>query len=304
MSTKKTRRNFFQSITASGLATGLLSSKNAFAKGDAPLRPSYMNPEGDRYIDPRNVLLYECTRREIRERINSGQLKAAIIPTGSTEHHNEHIAMVMDIATSLLISQHAALKVFPQAIVTTPVAIGYSPYWMERQGTLTLRKDIFLGVVYDICCSMKTHGIDTILIVNGHGGNVKPLKEAAPDFSSELNIKIEACSYWDSFPKDRWREFIDVGIVAGHAGEFETSIALAAFPERVHRVTYEGTDPYKWDVDRKDLERVGYYKESFDTPESDRSNFEESKHASAEKGERIIAHAVNWLANKLQKMIG
>ncbi|MFC1694266.1 creatininase family protein, partial [Candidatus Latescibacterota bacterium] len=291
MSTKKNRRNFLQSMTASGLATGFVSSKNAIAKEDAPLRPSYLSPEGDRYIDPRNVLLYECTRKEIRDRINSGLLKAAIIPTGSTEQHNEHIAMVMDIAASLLISQHAALKLFPQVIVTTPVAIGYSPYWMERQGTLTLRKDIFLGVVYDICCSVKTHGIDTILIVNGHGGNDEPLKKVAPDFSSELDITIEACSYWDSFPKDRWREFIDAGRIAGHAAEFETSIALAAFPERVHRVTYEGMDPYKWDVDKKDLERVGYYKEAFDTKEDDSTNFKESQNASVEKGERIIAHA-------------
>ena len=303
MSGDKTRRVFLQSTTVSGLAAGVGAPANIFSNVDAPIHTSKLSPAGDKYIDPRRVLLYECTRKEIREMLASGKLKAAIIPTGSTEQHNEHMAMVMDTAGALLISQRAALKVYPQAIVTTPVPIGVSPYWMNRQGTLTLRKEIFQEVVYDICCSVKAHGISTILIVNGHGGNVSPLNEKVPEFRSKLGITIEACSYWDSIPGDQRKDFVESGEVPGHACEFETSIALAAFPERVHRVYYEGVDPYKVDLDKADLDRVGYYKASFDTSDFDKTTFERSKLASAEKGERIIAHAVNWVAEKLLEMM-
>ncbi|MFC1528843.1 creatininase family protein [Candidatus Latescibacterota bacterium] len=303
MSLNKSRRGFLGSLAVSGLSAGVGSSV-AHAKVDAPIRTSHLSPAGGEYVDPRKVLMYECTRKEIRERYASGKLKAAIIPTGSTEQHNEHLAIVMDIAGSLLISQQAALKLWPQVIVTTPMPLGICPYWMKRQGTITLREESFINVVYDICCSVKTHGIDTILILNGHGGNGRALKKNAPEFASKLGINIEAYSYWESITREQRKEFTETGSVPGHASEFETSIALAAFPERVHRTTYEGTEPYQWDVDQEDLDRVGYYQSKSDTPEWDRNTFEESKLATAEKGEKIIAHAVNWVAEKLQNMIG
>ncbi|MBT4483726.1 MAG: creatininase family protein [Candidatus Latescibacteria bacterium] len=303
MSENKTRRGFLGSLAATGLTAGV-GAGAAYAKVDAPIRTSNLSSVGNEYVDPRKVLMYECTRKEIRERYASGKLKAAIIPTGSTEQHNEHLAIVMDIAGSLLMSQQAALKLWPQVIVTTPLPLGICPYWMKRQGTITLREETFINVVYDICCSVKTHGIDTILIMNGHGGNGKALKENAPKFASKLGINIEACSYWESISEEQKKEFTETGIVAGHADEFETSIALAAYPERVHRTTYEGTEPYQWNVDQEDLDRIGYYLADWDTPEWDRQSFEDSKLATAEKGEKIIAHAVNWIAEKLQGMIG
>lgn len=287
------RRSFLQSMAVSGFAAGVGMSHNAYATVDAPIHAANLNPAGDIYIDPRKVLLYECTRREIRERLQSGELKAAIIPTGATEQHNEHMAMIMDTAGSLLISQQVALMLYPQVIVTTPIPIGISPYWMNRKGTLTLRREVFLDVVYDICDSLKTHGIKTILIVNGHGGNAQPISEVLPDFVSKLGIKIESCSYWDSIPKEMTRTFLEQGSVPGHADEMETCIALAAFPERIR---YQGVDFDKALASVTDEnERKGLM---------DRGGFEQSKCATPEKGERIIAHATKWVAEKLQGMIG
>ena len=105
-------------------------------------------------------------------------------------------------------------------------------------------------------------------------------------------------------PKELILPLMDSGDYPGHASEFETAFALAAFPERIRRVTYEGKDPYKWAVDQKDLDRVGHYRAEFDTPDFDKKTFEESLLATKEKGEKAIAIAVNGVAEKLQKMIG
>jgi creatinine amidohydrolase len=292
MNRSKSRRDFIGSLALTGAVAGALS-KNAFANSDAPFRTSPLSPEGNTYIDPRKVLLYECTRKEFRDRLLSGVLKAAIIPTGSTEQHNEHLAMIFDTAATLLVSQQAALKLYPQVIVTTPVSIGISPHWMDRKGTLSIRKEMFLGTVYDICDSLKTHGITNILIVNGHGGNAAPLKEQVPQFKSKLGINLDWCCYWDSIPSERRKEFVDSGNVPSHASEYETSIALAAFPERVH---YQGVDHDKAPLN---LDEKAQYNRKWD-----KDTFEESKLATPEKGERIIGQAVGWLAEKLVKMIG
>ena len=174
MSGKGTRRVFLRSAAFGGIASGFGVSS---ARGDIPV--GWMvsgagSPVSS--IDTRKVLLYECTRREIRERLADGSLKAAIVPTSSTEQHNEHLAMNLDAAAALLIAQTAALQLYPRAIVTTPVNVGVSQHWMNRKGTLTLRKETFQAVVYDICDSLRIHGFTTILVVNGHGGNIAPLR--------------------------------------------------------------------------------------------------------------------------------
>ena len=86
----------------------------------------------------KSVLLWENQRRYIREAIDAGELKGAIVPTGSTEQHNEHLAMIHDTASASHVSELAAEKLRPQVIVTTPLAIGVSEHWMDHKGTLTL----------------------------------------------------------------------------------------------------------------------------------------------------------------------
>ena len=64
---------------------------------------------GNRYISPYKVMLGECTRKEIREALQRGELKAAIIPIGAVEQHNEHLSLDLDIVLSTFISQRACL---------------------------------------------------------------------------------------------------------------------------------------------------------------------------------------------------
>ena len=42
------------------------------------------------------IRLWKMTRRQTREAFKAGEIKGAILPTGSTEQHNEHLAMEHD----------------------------------------------------------------------------------------------------------------------------------------------------------------------------------------------------------------
>ena len=63
----------------------------------------------------------------------AGKLKAAIIPTGSVEQHNEHMAMAADVAIATLICQRAALNLFPQVVVPPPVSVDMHPTTWSAQ---------------------------------------------------------------------------------------------------------------------------------------------------------------------------
>jgi creatinine amidohydrolase len=276
---------------ANGLTRrGALAAMTSLAAGKAgaDITPA----GGGAFVDPRKVLLWESTRKEFREGIEGGSLKAMIVPTGSTEQHNEHLAMINDTASVTLVAQQAALALYPQVMVATPVSVGISPHWMDRKGTLTLKKETFLAVVHDICESLKEHGVKTILVLNGHGGNVQPLRQYVPGLAKELGIDIQTNSYWDAYDREIIKKHMTSGVAPGHAAEFETSFAMAAFPERVH---WEG-------VDYQEAKKHLHIKDP-KSAEQEEQFAKDAKLASTAKGEAMIGIAVKWAAERLRGMI-
>lgn len=241
-------------------------------------------------VQIKSVLLWENQRRYIREALEAGTLRGAIVPTGSTEQHNEHLAMEHDTASALHISRLAAARLFPQVIVTTPIAIGVSEHWMDHRGTLTLRKEVFCEVVYDVCDSLRRHGIQNILIVNGHAGNIAPLRERLADFRRRLGIHLAFCSYWEAYTPPFIQSQMECGDCPGHASEFETSFALAAFPANV-------------DWDGVDYDRAKLTISNPEHAQMDRIYHEQAKRATAAKGQAMIDVAVEWVAEKMRRRL-
>jgi creatinine amidohydrolase len=239
----------------------------------------------------KSVLLWENQRRYVREAIDAGTLKGAIIPTGSTEQHNEHLAMIHDTASTLHVSKLAAQKLFPQVIVTTPLAIGVSEHWMDHKGTLTIRAEVFGEVLYDVAESLRRHGVENVLVINGHAGNAGPVHERLNGFRERLGINLDFHSYWEAYSPELVKEQMETSICPGHAAEFETAFALAAFPQNVD---WEGVD---YDSARLTISDPNQ-------AESDRIYHHDAKLATAEKGQVMIDVAVNWVADRMREMIG
>jgi creatinine amidohydrolase/Fe(II)-dependent formamide hydrolase-like protein len=325
MNTIFSRRRFLRSVGV-GAGTVVVSNRPSSASAGLPVPAA---DQGSRsYVNPRRVLLWESTRKEIREGLQRGRLKAAIVPTGSTEQHNEHLALIADTAEATFMSQQAALRLYPQVTVSTPCPVGYSPYHMARKGTLTLRKEIFLGYVFDTVKCLKTHGFRTVLVVNGHGGNHKILQDAVPQWREELGITLDAVSYSGGYKDEELAEFLDSYRMRlegkyktmarrsahTHASENETSIVMASYPGLVRFVTMEEYDRANLNYATNLSVDVREYLEPFtktgwpaggDNPENprDRARQEQALLATVEKGEKLIAIATNYVAGKLQQMI-
>ena len=236
------------------------------------------------------VRLWKLTRRQVREAMRAGKIKGAILPTGSTEQHNEHLEMEHDTASALYVSHQAALGLYPQVVLATPMAVGISEHWMEFQGTLSLRPETFVAVAYDICESLQRHGVEHILVVNGHAGN-RPLADHMEDFGKRLGIDVQFCSYWEAYSKDFVQATLDSGDCPAHAAEFETSIAMAAFPENIH---WEGVD---YEGANLKIQREGY-------ADRDPIYFRDGRDLATPKKGRVMAdEAISWVANKMQEMI-
>lgn len=219
----------------------------------------------------KRVFIGDLTRKEFREGIDDGTIQAAIVPTAATEQHLEHLEMIHDTASVAYMAEHAALKHFPHVVVASPIAIGVSEHWMEHRGTLTVRAEIFTEYVYDVCDALKRGGVTNILILNGHGGNVVPMMNRIEEYRERLGVNLRFNSYWDTYPADVVHQYMDEKRLPGHADEYETSMAMALFPHRVHAE----------DMEMESSAKLG----------------------TKEKGEALAPVAVDGVAELLRKMI-
>lgn len=179
------------------------------------------------------VLLHKHTRREFRQRMQSGELRLCIIPVAATEQHLEHLAMEHDWRSVMHIAVEVARRNHPQVIVAPAMNIGISEHHMRHIGTLSALPGSWLAVLNDAIRSMHHAGFRNILVLNGHGGNIKPCEGIWGQFLQRYEANIQFQSYWEFLPEEVARAHLQTKRWPGHAQEFETAFALAAFPENV-----------------------------------------------------------------------
>src|ERR1043166_1384589 len=122
------------------------------------------------------VLQRKHTRREFRERMQSGELKVCIIPVAAIEQHLEHLAMEHDWRSVCHVAVSVAERLRPSVVVAEGLMAGISEHHMRHPGTLSLRPGTFLAALGDLIESMGRAGFRKILVLNGHGGNIAPVK--------------------------------------------------------------------------------------------------------------------------------
>lgn len=178
------------------------------------------------------------------------EIKAAIVPVGSIEWHGPHLPLALDQLTSLYISLRVSEKMYPRVLVAAPVFYGVVRDQMRYPGSATIEPHVFIDLMVSVCQSLQVRGIDHIVILNGHGSNRPAVLGAAVRASGELGIRVVPACYWDFIPPEEGIKVLESPLkgpyvpgehgypgypIPAHGGEFETSIALALFPELVRR---------------------------------------------------------------------
>ena len=155
-----------------------------------------------------------------------------MIPMASTEQHGPHLPLKTDTVTAEEVSRRVAQKI--QVLYTPCIWMGYSPQHMHApgagRGTITVRAETLLNVIYDVARSLIHHGFNRLIFINGHGSNVKVVDPVLRKLRYETGALI-------GFVKPYMENY--VGLMKGlmenppeetpgwHASELETSQMLA-----------------------------------------------------------------------------
>lgn len=161
---------------------------------------------------------------EVQEAARSGAV--AVWPVGATEQHGAHLASGFDIAAATAVCERAAVLAPGRAVLLPGLALGASRHWLPLGGTLALSARTVGRIALEIASSVGSAGFRTLVIVNGHGGNVSPML-AGLDELGPGDPEVELVSYWTLVDPDELEAACeaDRGRI-GHAGEIETSVAL------------------------------------------------------------------------------
>ena len=172
--------------------------------------------------------------------LNYGQVKSnppfevAVLPLGATEPHNLHLPYGTDtfqveaIASARL--RPGCASSGPRVLLLPALPYGTETNQMKFPLAMNLNPDdASAAVITDLVDSLATHGISQVLLLNGHGGN--DLKWVL----RELHLSHDGPPVPVQLVQGFVRRLLDDlrGRKDDHAGEMETSMGLAHFPELV-----------------------------------------------------------------------
>ncbi len=164
-----------------------------------------------------------------------------MLPVAAIEQHGPHLPLNVD-ATLLEGVIAAALPHLPAdlPVLFLPTqAVGFSPEHTRFAGTLTLKAETIIGLWTEIAEAVAHSGINKLVLLNSHGGQVGLLDVVARDLRARLNMLVYSVNSFN-LPLRNERGASLAGLVSAqehrfgiHAGEIETSMMLALKPEQV-----------------------------------------------------------------------
>lgn len=238
----------------------------------------------------KKVLHQEMTYTDFKE----GGFDKAILAVGSAENHGFHLPFGTDALVAQAIAQEVAQRVNGM-LVLPPVTYGVSEHYGHFPFTLTLRPEILIEVLKDIFRSSIRQGIQRIIIINGHDGNIAPIEIAARSVKVEYPQAFVASldAWWVTAGELLPPGTFEVWGGLGHAGEGETSIVLHLFPELCRMENARGVIP--------DLPSELTIKWKFDelTPYGATGD---PTRGTPEKGKKMFEVLVDWVVRFVQEM--
>jgi creatinine amidohydrolase len=184
------------------------------------------------------LLLEVRVRPWVLAELNYGYLRehpceVAVLPLGATEPHNLHLPYGTDTLEAETIGSRVCEAAFNRgaAVVTLPaIPYGTDTNQLGFPLAINLNPSTLLTVIRDIVDSLAAHGIHKLVLLNSHGGN--DFKPVLRELYGKTPVRL-FLSEWFRLAKDVEKQIFDAD--DDHAGEVETSLALAYFPELVAR---------------------------------------------------------------------
>jgi creatinine amidohydrolase len=230
--------------------------------------------------------------------------RIAVLPVAAVEQHGPHLPVGVDsyIAQAYLARVRALLAKDSPATILPVQAVGASDEHKAFPGTLTLSPETVLRAFIEIGESVGRAGINKLVIINSHGGNLTIIDLAARQLRVRHDMLAVHCS-WGRFgyPEGLFSQAERTHGI--HGGDIETSIMLAAFPDLVRRDKIADFKPTTYAMERDYTWLRADFPAGFGWMTQDlhaSGAVGDAALATAEKGEAALAHGAKAFVELLK----
>ena len=157
----------------------------------------------------------------------------ALVPVGAIQAHGPHLPVSADTVIATEMARRGAAKLREHGVpslILPPVNFTVADFAAEFAGTLTIPAETAIALLRDVCLAANKK-FRAVALINVHlePRHVESLKAAV-----EGARKGGASVCWVDITKKRWSDTLGESFQTGdHAGAWETSLMMAAAPEKV-----------------------------------------------------------------------
>lgn len=173
-----------------------------------------------------------------------------ILPVGSLEFHGRHAPL----GTDSIIAEELAKAVASRTLngfVLPALKYSFSTLHQKYPGTVSTQPETVIALIRDIICCLAGQGIERVLVINGHDGNVPCIDIAAVQARSQYpNCQVATTTWWQlSKEADSLNMLYGEYGGKGHGGAEEVALILALNRGQVD-LSYSDSAPIA-EIDRK-----------------------------------------------------
>lgn len=224
--------------------------------------------------------------------------RVAILPVGATEAHGPHLPLGTDVVIAQAMARAGAGRLSAlgyDVLLLPPLAYTAAPFAAGFPGTVSIAPETVAGLVVDIARSLAAHGLRALALANAHldPGHLEALGAAARRIQEERLLEL----VFPDITRKPWAARLTDEFQSGacHAGQYETSVVLAAAPELVREGARSSLPPVLASLSaairegRRNFEEAGGPRAYFGDPAA--ASVEEGRETIRVLGE-ILAEAV------------
>lgn len=163
-----------------------------------------------------------------------------VIPVAALEQHGHHLPVFTDSMLLGEVVRRVSESMKNRVLFTPLMWLGNSDHHIDFPGTMSANPRLYLDLLNNLIENMLTHGFRRIVLLNGHGGNTTPGKQAVFEVRqrhrTRKDLLLLFATYWDHGTPNQMRPDL-VQTQMGHACEWETSMILRIAPHLVNEVS-------------------------------------------------------------------